>query len=76
MRVTLHADLRRHLRPGEAATHSAALPRGSTVADLLAQIGIPPSDTVTVALNGELAQPGDPLHDRDEVVMFSQMEGG
>ncbi|MGH2584879.1 MAG: MoaD/ThiS family protein [Dehalococcoidia bacterium] len=76
VRVSLFADLRRFLPPGEDGPQTFTLPAGSTVADLLAAIGVPPEDEVTPGLNGELAQRDTALHDGDDLVLFSPMEGG
>ena len=43
---------------------------------LLALLLIPDTEMVTVGINGELAQRGTVLRDRDEITMFSPMEGG
>ena len=76
VRVTLFADLRRFLPRGHEGPQTYTLPADATVADLLAAIGIPPEDEVTPGLNGELAERDTPLHDGDDLVLFSPMEGG
>ena len=76
VRVTLFADLRRFLTKGVEGAQTYVLPAGSTVADLLATIGIPADDEVTVGLNGEQAARENVLRDGDDAVMFSPMEGG
>ena len=76
VRVTLFADLRRFLPKGFDGPQTYTLPAGSTVAELLAAIGIPPEDEVTVGLNGEQAARETVLHDGDDAVLFSPMEGG
>jgi sulfur carrier protein ThiS len=76
VRVTLFADLRRFLPKGADGPQTFALPAGATVADLLAAIGIPAEDEVTVGLNGEQAARETVLRDGDDAVMFSPMEGG
>jgi sulfur carrier protein ThiS len=47
-----------------------------TASDLLATIGVPAEDEVTSGINGELAQRDTVLHDGDDLVLFSPMEGG
>ena len=74
--VTLFADLRRFLPRGHDGPQRLMLPVGATVADLLATVGVPPTDEVTAGLNGELAHRDTPLHDGDDLVLFSPMEGG
>jgi len=76
VRVTLFADLRRFLPKGADGPQTYTLPAGATVADLLAAIGIPAEDEVTVGLNGEQAARETALRDGDDAVMFSPMEGG
>ena len=76
VRVTLFADLRRYLPRGQDGPQRYTLPAGATVADLLAAAGISPEDEITAGLNGELAQRDTILHDGDDLVLFSPMEGG
>ncbi len=76
LRVALHADTRKYLPRGDSGAREVDLPEASTVADLLAVLGIPESEVVTVGVNGNLAQRGAVLSDNDEVTMFSPMEGG
>jgi sulfur carrier protein ThiS len=74
--VTLFADLRRFLPPGVDGPHRRTVPAGSTVADLLAAIGIAADAEVTVGLDGELAERDAPLRDGADVMLLSPMEGG
>jgi len=74
--VTLFADLRRFLPPGVDGPHPRTVPAGSTVADLLAAIGIAADADLTVGLDGELADRDAPLHDGADVMLLSPMEGG
>ncbi|MFN0144879.1 MAG: MoaD/ThiS family protein [Dehalococcoidia bacterium] len=76
LRVALHADLRKYLPAGQTRPMAVEVENGTDVAALLARLGIPADETVTVGVNGDLAAPGLVLHDGDEVTMFSQMEGG
>ena len=76
VRVTLFADLRRFLPPGHEGPLTYTLPAGATVADLLEAIGIREEEEVTPGLNGDLAQRETVLHDGDDLVLFSPMEGG
>ena len=76
VRVTLFADLRRFLPKGVEGAQTYVLPAGATVADLLATIGIPAEDEITVGLNGEQAARETVLRDGDDAVLFSPMEGG
>jgi sulfur carrier protein ThiS len=74
--VTLFADLRRFASPGQDGSRSQQLLAGATVADALDAAGIPAGEEVTAGLNGERAQRATVLHDGDDLVLFSQMEGG
>lgn len=76
VRLTLFADLRRFEPKGSNGPRTFALRPGATVADLVAEAGIPPTEDVTVGLNGERAALDAVLGEGDEVVLFSQMEGG
>ena len=74
--VTLFADLRRFLPRGADGPQRYTVSTGSTMADLLAAIGIPADADLTAALDGELAQRDAPLHDGADVMLLSPMEGG
>ena len=76
VRLTLFADLRRFEPKGSNGPRTVALRPGATVADLVAEAGIPASEDVTVGLNGERGSLDTPLTEGDDVVLFSQMEGG
>ena len=76
VRVTLFADLRRYLPRGQDGPQRYTLPAGATVADVLAAAGIPADDEITAGLNGDLAQRDTIVHDGDDLVLFSPMEGG
>lgn len=74
--LTLFADLRRFEPKGSNGARPMSLVPGATVADLVAAAGIPATEDVTVGLNGERGTLDSPLADGDDVVLFSQMEGG
>jgi sulfur carrier protein ThiS len=76
LRVALHADMRKYLAPGEKGPREVALAPGATVAELLAELGVPETEIVTVGVNGVLAGREAVLADGDDVTMFSPMEGG
>ena len=76
VRLTLFADLRRFEPKGSNGARSFAMPSGATVADLVGAAGIPPTEDITVGLNGERVAKTATLSDGDDVVLFSQMEGG
>jgi sulfur carrier protein ThiS len=74
--VTFFADLRRFLPRGADGPQRYALPEGSTLADLLAAVGIDRGAELTTAVDGELAARDTPLRDGAEVMLLSPMEGG
>ena len=74
--VTFFADLRRYLPRGVDGPQTYALSAPSTVADLLAVIGVPDETEITVGLDGELAERDTPLRDGAELMLLSPMEGG
>ena len=76
VRVTLFADLRRFLPPGVDGPHRRTVPAGSTVAELLAAIGVPDDADITIGVDGELADRETPLRDGADVMLLSPMEGG
>ena len=76
VRVGLHADLRRFFERAQVGPKMVQIRAGATVRELLALLLIPDTEMVTVGINGELAQRGTVLRDRDEITMFSPMEGG
>lgn len=76
VRAALFADLRKYLGKGQTGPVSVSLPAGSTVADLLAALGITDTDGVTAGRNNDQAPHDIVLNDGDEIVLFSPMEGG
>ena len=76
LRVALHADLRKYLRPGEVNPRRVELPSGARSNALIAVLGMQREESVTIGVNGELARPGQELRDGDEITLFSPMEGG
>ena len=76
VKVTLFADLRRFLPPGVDGPHRRVVPAGSTVAGLLAIIGVPEDADITIGVDGELADRATPLREGADVMLLSPMEGG
>jgi sulfur carrier protein ThiS len=74
--VTFFADLRRFLPKGAEGPQRYRLPRGATLADLLAAVGVEPDRELTLAVDGELAARDTPLRDGADVMLLSPMEGG
>jgi molybdopterin converting factor small subunit len=76
VRLVLFADLKRFLPKGHDGPLTFSLTPGATVAELLADAGVPEEDDITIGLNGDEAALESVLRDGDEVVLFSPMEGG
>jgi molybdopterin converting factor small subunit len=76
VRLSLFADLRRFEPENQPGTRTFILILGATVADLVSAAGIPPQEDVTIGLNGERGRLDTLLNEGDDVVLFSQMEGG
>lgn len=74
--VTFFADLRRFLPRGADGPQRYTVRAGATVADLLGAVGIAPAETVTAAVDGELAGRDTPLRDGADVMLLNPMEGG
>ncbi len=52
------------------------LPAGATVADLASRLGMTADDEIIAGINNRQADTGTVLHDGDEVLLVSPMEGG
>jgi sulfur carrier protein ThiS len=53
-----------------------SLPAGATIADLASRLGVTADDEIIVGVNSRQADTGTVLHDGDEVLLVSPMEGG
>ena len=74
--VTFFADLRRFLPRGADGPQRFTVPKGASVDDLLAVIGVAPDAELTVAVDGEQADREALLHEGAEIMLLSPMEGG
>lgn len=74
--VKLFGDLRKYAGKAAPDLLPIALPAGATVGELAAQIGIKPEDEMIAGVNGEQAEAATVLHDGDQVLLLSPMEGG
>ncbi len=77
IQVKLFATLGRY-RPGvpAASPFTLELPPGSTLADLIAILGLPSGEINLTFVNGRIERPDHPLRDRDEVGFFPLIGGG
>jgi molybdopterin converting factor small subunit len=75
--VKLFADLRKYMKSNSDQL-TIILPTGSTGNDLYRALGIRDEDArdVTFGLNGGLGNSKNELHDGDDILLFSPMEGG
>lgn len=74
--VKLFSNLRRFVPMGHDGRLAFSFPPGATVADILAGIGIPPEEEITIAIGDDLAARETVLEDGDEVTLIAPMEGG
>lgn len=77
VKVKLFADLRKYQKTGDDQ-QLLRIPAGTTGDGLLDLLGIHGEDAnqLTFGLNGGLGDRREELHDGDEVLLFSPMEGG
>jgi molybdopterin synthase sulfur carrier subunit len=76
--VRLLASYRRYQPEGhdEQAGYGQELPRGSTVADMLESLAIPPGEVYTFFVNGRHAEREQVLAEGDVVSIFPAAGGG
>ena len=76
--VRLLASYRRYVPEGhdEQAGYGQELPRGSTVADVLESLPIPPGEVYTFFVNGRHAEREQVLEEGDVVSIFPAAGGG
>ena len=75
IRVRCFTGMRQYAPEGEGDV-KVALAEDSRVRQLLDQMGVPADAQPFIAVNGCKADHGKILRDGDEVVLFTQMEGG
>ena len=78
VKVKLFASLRKYLPEGTSGSEATLeLPDGSTVRDVLAQLGIPEQTARIVMVNGEHCPDlGQTLQDGQTISVFPPMAGG
>ncbi len=74
--VKLFSNLRRFVPMGHDGRLSFSLPPGATIADIQADIGIPPEEEITIAIGDDLVGRDTVLEDGDQVTLIAPMEGG
>lgn len=75
VRVRCFTGMRPYAPDGQG-DFSLELVEGATLRELLRQLQVPADATPFIAVNGRRAEAHHTLHDGDEVVMFTTMEGG
>lgn len=73
IRVRCFTGMRQYAPEGDV---TIALAEGARVGQLLDQMGVPAKAQPFIAVNGRKADPEATLRDGDDVVLFTQMEGG
>ena len=73
VRVRCFTGMRQYAPDGDL---TITLVESTRVAQLLDQMGVPTDAHPFIAVNGRKADPEATLSDGDEVVLFTQMEGG
>lgn len=78
IRVKLFADLKRYAPDGKQAgsPFPVELAAGSTLAELVTRLGIPPSLARVAFVNGRSRHETFPLSEADEVGIFPPVGGG
>jgi molybdopterin converting factor small subunit len=77
VRVKLHAILRKFLPPGsQDNTAVLEVPEGSTVSEVVAQLGIPPKHAGMLVCGDEYLEPGSSLREGQEFSIFPPIAGG
>jgi sulfur carrier protein ThiS len=72
--VNVYANLRDYT--GGAASVNIDVDPGQTVADVLAQLGIPREKTKIIFVNSRAARLEDPLEGQERIDLFSAIGGG
>ena len=77
VQVELYATLNKFLPPGaEGRKATLELPDGSTIADLLKRLQIPPEMTALLMVNGTHQPPETALKDGETLAIFPPLAGG
>jgi sulfur carrier protein ThiS len=78
MRITvkLHGPLRKFLPAGASNGAVLDLPDGTSVADVIARLGIPPDHAKIIISGDDQLEPASGLHDGQELNLFPPLAGG
>lgn len=75
IRVRCFTGMRQYAPEGEGDSKTE-LAEGTRVGQLLDQMGVPADVRPFIAVNGRKTDQDKTLYDGDDVVLFTQMEGG
>jgi molybdopterin converting factor small subunit len=75
IRVRCFTGMRRYA-PDDKADFPLEMTEGATVRELLETLQIPADPWPFIAVNAQKVEANGALHDGDDVVMFTPMEGG
>jgi molybdopterin converting factor small subunit len=75
IRVRCFTGMRQYAPEGEGDSKTE-LAEGTRVGQLLDQMGVPDDAQPFIAVNGRKTGHDETLHDGDDVVLFTPMEGG
>jgi len=64
------------LREGRSDTNTGEFPVGTTVGDIVQQLGIPEKEVTLIFINGRHGQQNTQLVDGDTVALFPPVGGG
>ena len=75
--VRLFGELRTYIEGLEIGeSHTLRCEEGSTVKDILSQLGIPVDDAKIILVNGRAKKVDDSLHQSDRLTLFPAIVGG
>ena len=74
--VKLHGETKRHVKGLVGDSIETELPAGTTVAGMLAQLGVPDEDVWMSAVNKTVVKPEHVLADGDAVEVIAPIQGG
>ena len=76
VRVKLHGETKRHVKGLVGDSIDVDAPAGSTVSQLLQQLGVADEDVWMSAVNKDVVKGGHVLADGDAVEVFAPVQGG
>ena len=75
--IRLHATLKRYIPPGSSGDALVLeVPAGSTVAEIIERLGIPPKHAGMLVCNDDYIEPSSVVQNGQEINVFPPMAGG